>query len=538
MKITDSNPLFDAYLNDFDAVKKFYQFNYESDWEKIIDKRSQETFDRQRIYDILIRQNEEWDAPSPVLENISKLKSENGFAVITGQQAGVFGGPLYTIYKIITTLKLTDRLDEEYPDYDFVPCFWMEVDDHDFEEINHIHFFNKQNELRHLELSEDSGDALKPIHLRQLNSEISAWKAVFEEEFHPTEFLDDILEMFFNAYSAPQTYADAFARLILRLFGEQGLVVVNPADPEMKELGQGLFQKVLEEPAHIQKQLEERNRSLKQSGLPQQIQFQPDQTLLFYVDDGNRRVRINADKNGDFLLKYKIGGEKLARSTLMNIIEEAPQRFSANVALRPLLQDAILPTVGYVAGPAEVAYFAQISTLYRYFDQTMPIIYPRHRLTIIESKIQRLIDKLEIDAEELFQHRSDYAEVFIRQKQNAAVFGEIENIREEISNQLKRLQEIVAETDPPLVNAIEKTEQKTRSNIEQVVGKITNSLKQKEATEMEQLKRTLLFLFPDDNFQERVINIIYFLIKYGPDFTVNLYRELPLHTGPHYLVYL
>ncbi len=538
LQVSESNSLFDAYINDFGKVKDFYQFNYQGNWETIIKKRGDHQSERKKIARIMERQNKGWNAPQQVHENISKLDSQNSLVLITGQQAGVFGGPLYTICKIITTLKLANWLSTQYSDYNFIPCFWMEVDDHDFKEINHIHFFNKNNELRRLELTQESVDELKPIHSRQLHSEISGWKAIIEDEFHATEFMDDILKTFFEAYSEQRSYPDAFARLILKFFGKYGLVVFDPTDPEMKKLGRPLFSKVIGAPFKIQEQLKEKNQSLAELNLPEQIQFQPNQTLLFYTDDKDQRVRIDVDENGDFLLKYNNGYEKLAKSKLMNIIEETPERLSANVALRPLFQDYVLPTVGYIAGPAEVAYFAQIGALYNYFDLNMPVIYPRHRITIIESKIQRLIEKLEIDIADLFHRRSDYLEFFIQQKQNENTFNEIEAVKAEITQKLNQLEKIVEEVDPTLVNAIQKTEQKTRSNIEQVINKITNSLKQNVATEMNQLKRTLLFLFPEDTYQERVINIIYFLIKYGPDFIHNLYEELPVDTKRHHLIYL
>lgn len=530
--------LFEAYLNDFDKVRDFYQFNFLSDWEAVIQKRANHKFERKKLADILTAQNKRWNASPQVLENISKLASPDCFVIVTGQQAGVFAGPLYTIYKIITAIKLSEWLKTEHPKNDFVPCFWLEVDDHDFKEINHIRFFTKDNELHRLELTEESGDALKPVYMRQLNAEIAGWKSVLKDQLFQTEFMDGILEKFFTAYSEQNSYADALAALILKLFGESGPVVLNPADPQIKKLGMPMYRKAIEAPERIQEQLERRSAALTQSQLPVQIQFQPQQTLLFYTDDKDQRVRIDSDEKGDFLLKYPDQYEKVERRKLSAIIEEAPEKISPNVALRPLIQDFILPTVCYVAGPAEIAYFAQLSALYDYFEQTMPVIYPRHRMTIVESKIQKSIEKLEIDLNEMFSHRNDFLDHFIRQRQSKESFHDIESIHSEITNKLNQLEKIVAKVDPTLINAIQKTGQKIDTNIDLIMGKITNALKQREAVEMNQLKRALSYLFPQDNYQERVINIIYFLIKYGPDFVKNLHNQLPMDTRPHYLIYL
>jgi bacillithiol biosynthesis cysteine-adding enzyme BshC len=530
--------LFEAYVNDFNNVKTFYQFNFLSDWDAAIQKRAGHKFERKKLTDILTAQNRKWEAPRAVLENISQLISPDCLAVVTGQQAGIFTGPLYTIYKIITAIKLSEWLKTEHPKYTFIPCFWLEVDDHDFKEINHIQFFTKENELHRLELSEEARDDSKPVYMRYLKADIAGWKSEIKDKLFQTEFMGSVLESFFEAYSSQSSFVDAFARLVLKFFGENGLVVMNPADPEVKKLGRPIYQKAIEAPEKIQHLLKNRNTALAQSQLPVQIQFHPEQTLLFYTDAKDQRVRIDFNEKNDFLLKYGDKYERLEHQKLISIIEESPERISPNVALRPLIQDSVLPTVGYVAGPAEVAYFAQVSTLYDHFEQAMPVIYPRHRMTIVESKIQKIIEKLGIDFNELFSHRSDFWEYFIQQKQGKNTFDKVAAIQSEISAKLGDLEKIVSEVDPTLINAIQKTGQKIDSGIELIMSKITNAIKQREAVEMDQVKRALLFVFPEDNYQERVINIIYFLIKYGPDLVSNLLQELPLDTRPHYLIYL
>lgn len=536
--ISESNLLFDAYLNDFNKVKNFYPNNFNSDWEAVIQKRQSGKFERKKIAEILTRQNKEWNAPETILENVSKLNSDNTFMVITGQQAGVFSGPLYTIYKILTTIKLSEWLNDQYPDFNFIPCFWMEVDDHDFQEINHIQFFNKNNELQRLEIKEKENDLLKPIYTRLINSDITNWKKAIKDEFHETEFLESSLETFFLSYQPNQQYSDAFAKLIVKLFGKYGLVVVNPTVGEIKKLGRPVFERVLETNDQIHEVFDERNQALAKSELPVQIQLQPNQTLLFYTDKEGKRVRIDSSPDGNFLLKYNDSNKPLSKNELSDIFKDNPEKISPNVALRPLIQDYIFPTVGYIAGPAEVAYFAQISAIYNYFEQIMPVIYPRHRITIIENKINRILEKLKIDLSELFKHKSDFLEFHIQQNQSKTTFSEIESIQNEINQKVDQLEKIISETDPTLINTIQKTGQKINSNIEQIIHKLTNAIEQKEAVEINQVKRTLLHLFPENNFQERVLNIIYLLIKYGPDFINNLFENLPVESKEHYILYL
>ena len=538
LPIPESNSLFETYLKDFDRVKDFYHYNFESNWDAIIQKRKSEKFDRKKIAEILTHQNKEWNASQPVFNNISKLNTNNSFLIITGQQAGIFTGPLYTIYKILTALKLSEWLGNKYADLNFIPCFWLEVDDHDFKEINHIGFFNKNNELRQLESAEESNDLLKPIHERQINSELSNWRSIIKEEFYETEFLDNVLDKFFEKYAINRAYSDAFARLISDLFGQYGLVVLNPTDPEVKKLGRPIYKKIIENPAQIQKIFNERSELLNQLKFQPQIQLLSNQTLLFFKDNKKQRIRVDFDEKGDFLLKYNDQYESLGNSKLNGIIETTPEQISPNVVLRPIIQDYILPTISYVAGPAEIAYFAQIGAIYDDLNQTMPVIYPRHRITIVENKIQKVLEKQQIEITDLFKHRSQFLEIYIQQKQNEKIFNEIESIQTEINQKVDQLEKIISEADPTLINTIQKTGQKVNSNIEQIIHKLTNSIEQKEAVEINQIKRTLLHLFPEDNFQERVINIIYLLIKYGPDLINNIYERLPVDSKEHHILYL
>ena len=538
LPIPESNSLFETYLKDFDRVKDFYHYNFESNWDAIIQKRKSEKFDRKKIAEILTHQNKEWNASQPVFNNISKLNTNNSFLIITGQQAGIFTGPLYTIYKILTALKLSEWLGNKYADLNFIPCFWLEVDDHDFKEINHIGFFNKNNELRQLESAEESNDLLKPIHERQINSELSNWRSIIKEEFYETEFLDNVLDKFFEKYAINRAYSDAFARLISDLFGQYGLVVLNPTDPEVKKLGRPIYKKIIENPAQIQKIFNERSELLNQLKFQSQIQLLSNQTLLFFKDNKKQRIRVDFDEKRDFLLKYNDQYESVEKNKLNDIIETTPEQISPNVVLRPIIQDYILPTISYVAGPAEIAYFAQIGAIYDDLNQTMPVIYPRHRITIVENKIQKVLEKQQIEITDLFKHRSQFLEIYIQQKQNEKIFNEIESIQTEINQKVDQLEKIISETDPTLINTIQKTGQKVNSNIEQIIHKLTNSIEQKEAVEINQIKRTLLHLFPEDNFQERVINIIYLLIKYGPDLINNIYERLPVDSKEHHILYL
>lgn len=538
ISIKESNQLFSQYLSDFSVLNRFFKHNYLTGWKNAVIERSKHPVQREILVGLLEEQNQMWGAPQDVLENIQKLSSKNCLAVVTGQQVGIFGGPLYTIYKMITTLKLVEELSEKFSDFLFVPLFWMEAEDNDFGEINHIQFFNKENDIRRIEISESSSDNLKPVHLRRISKELSGWNDFFQKEFFKTEFLDPVLQQFFSCYSAGESYVDAFAKLILNLMGDYGLILLNPADHRFKELYRPVIKKSLSSAQELNDKIVQRNILLQQEELPLQIETTENQSFLFFIDGNSKRVRIDFDENNEFLLNYREGYKKINRGEVDKILREESWRFSPNVVLRPIVQDYALPSVGYVAGPAETAYFAQLSAIYEYFDIPMPVVYPRHRLTVIERKLDKTINKNNVSIDELFELKNDYLQTFLRNLNTNSILSDIQSTKSDIRKNLKNLESIVARFDQTLLNTIQKTDKKIGENLEYLISKVLDSLQEKEKIAVNQVERVVQQLFPDNSFQERVVNIIYFLIKYGPDFLDTIYKRLPSESNKHLLIKL
>ncbi len=536
LKRHETPTLFHDYLHNFAAVREFYRYPPEGGWDEAVRQRSAAEIPCEKMAGVLREQNQRWGAPAATLENIEKLTDRKTLAVVTGQQAGVLGGPLYTFYKAFTVIKLAAMLQKEYPRHQFVPVFWMEVNDSDFQEINSIHYITKQNRLQQLSVAELPGEENKPVSARRVNPEIAAWRAQLAEDFFDTEFKSQVLELFLREYEGEHTYADAFARLMLKLFGKYGLMMLNPSGSGICALASALFRRGLTEAPQILEATARRRKELETAGYPTQIHFSHNQTLLFFNDQHMNRVRIDFDEAGKFLLKYPEGYRPVEQEKLLQTCTASPEYLSPNVALRPLMQDSLLPTVAYVGGPSEVSYFAQIETLYRYFEIPMPVIYPRHRVTVVESKIQKIVEKYELSYAEILENRGDFIENYLRNNANQAVYRAVENTAAQISDSLQKLLEVIKEFDPTLVNAVEKTGQNIEGIFGKLSGKITRSLEQQNETQVRQLERVLLYLLPGGNYQERSLNMIYFAIKYGPGFIDAMFAQLPDDTKFHYIV--
>jgi bacillithiol synthase len=349
--------LFLDYLYEFNNVKEFYKINFrdKDGYLKHFKKISESSREfRGEVSRILDNQYSGKDISDKTRRNISLLESKNTLAVVTGQQLGLFGGPLYTIYKIISAIKLSKYLSERYDEFNFVPLFWLEGDDHDFEEVRYLNLINENNEITKIVYPEEipeEGNKGSVGYIKFTESINEVFKQI-EENLRQTEFTADLLSKLKKIYSEGRTFKDSFKELLVWLFDEYGLVVLDPQDKKIKELLRPVFKKEItgfrthsEKLVHISAVLEEDYHA----------QVKVRAVNLFYNYDEGRYLIEPAET--DFRLRRK--RKKFTQDELINLIDTEPEKFSPNVLLRPLCQDYILPTAFYVAGPGEIAYFAQ-----------------------------------------------------------------------------------------------------------------------------------------------------------------------------------
>lgn len=535
----DKNQIYTDYIHQPENLAPFFPANPFSSIHTVLEQRAQRDYPRQAIADILAQQHQQWSTHPKIETNIAKLTAPGTFAVVTGQQAGVLVSPLYTIYKILTTIHQAQVLQQHYPDFDFVPVFWMEVDDSDFREINHCHYITKQNLIRRLELDESPEDSGKPIFLRSLPESIAEWPDILREDFFPTEFLESVMERYFQAYKPGVPIATAFARVLVQLFGHEGLLILNPSEPAVKALGKPVFTTAIEKRHQILETFWERNRQLEAAGYHSQIHLKHGQTLLFWIDEAGKRVRLDCDDTDDCLLRYSTTQRPITFSEIIAAIEDQPHRFTTNVALRPIFQDFILPTAMYVGGPAEVAYFAQLHALYPLFQLPMPAILPRHRITVVEKKIQKIVQKYGIPYERLFHDNFHFLERDIQERlADHPLVEKLTQLEKKFLNELHTLEGNLQTFDPTLVKALHHTHQSIRQALNKLGNKIQRSAETQDKTRSQQLERLMLYLFPNHHPQERILAPLYFQIKYGWEFFNTLLQELPDDVRTHWVVEL
>ncbi len=358
LTLPESPPLFADYLYAFPKVKDFFRWDPEQNREECFTERLRHYQFREEISKILLSQNRQWNASEKVIRDIEKFRDPKTIAVVTGQQVGLFGGPLYTIYKIGTAVKLAEEFNERYPSWHFVPLFWMEVGDSDYEEINHIHLIDAGNQLLRLSLSGSAEDH-RSIYQRSIPKEIKDLHQQLIPLYPANEFRDAILKKAADSYSPGKKFPAAFAEWIHFVLGENGIPLICPADKTLARLAQPLFRKALEDGPRLLSLFSTVNRQLSGANYHAQIQLNENQTLLFYEAEDGSRSRIDL-AGGDFVIRSPQRDRQISASELFTLLSKHPERFTPNVALRPLMQDWLLPTGVYVAGPAEISYAAQL----------------------------------------------------------------------------------------------------------------------------------------------------------------------------------
>lgn len=528
--------IFLDYLYNFNNVTDFYNsnFNNKDEYLKKFKAVSESQNNRRTdLNEILIDQYKNFNPSKKTTENINSLKEDRTLAVVTGQQLGIIGGPLYTFYKIITAIKLARHLSERYDDYKFVPVFWLEGDDHDFDEVRSINFINENNSLTKVSYIDEIPDEEDRGSVGQLKitDSINSFFQEIDKSLRDTEFKADLINKLKNIYSAGKTFKESFKELIFWLFDEEGLIIFDPQDLKVKNLLKPIFKKEInnfrrhsEKLVSVSARLEELYHT--------QVKVRP--VNLFYSNNDGRYV-IEPVEN-EFRLKRK--RIKFTKEELINRIETEPENFSPNVLLRPICQDYILPTAFYVGGPSEIAYFAQVNPLYNFFGITHPVIYPRSSVTILEKNINSIIDKYNLEINEVFEDPEKLKERVLKSISDLVLDDLFNSSQNQIEIAFDQLKEKLFEFDKTISDASTKYKQKIFHYLDELKEKALESQKKKYEITLRQLDKVSNSVFPNSNLQERELNFIYFAHKYGLDVLKRILNEIEINKFKHQVIAL
>lgn len=542
---TFNNLYLDYISSDEGSYKKlapFFNAHFRSNEEffKVIDEKVQNYntnryFDKNVLIDILKRQNVDFGGDEFTAQNIELLKSDDTFAVVTGQQVGLYTGPLYTILKTITTIKLTKELKDKFPQFNFVPVFWLEAEDHDIDEANHINIINKQNELIRVGFdsepeSEDSAKrSTKPVGGLKLEEMVNSINEQLRSNLIDTDFKDKLMNMITKCYQPDADYKTAFAQMMSEIFKGHGLIFLDPGDAEVKRLLIPIFEREINTSPKLCETIITTSAELEKN---YDLQVKPKVINMFFMHNDNRLL-IEPRDGGKFALRNS--KRRFESDELMNTLQENPELFSPNVVLRPICQDYLLPTVAYVGGPGEISYFAQFKPVYQHYGITMPVIFPRASVTIVESKIAKFMSNFNVKLEDIFHHSFLVSKV-VDKVSEVKVDDELSKFSDEFNKVFYDMRNMTAKVDQTLLNAVDNMKDRMKQNLEQFKGKLINSQAKKSETTTSQIDKVVNNIYPDHHLQERVINISYFLNKYDDAFIKKLFHEIDVMNFNHQVI--
>lgn len=528
-------PLFLDFLYRWDRVQDCYRPVHQGldQLKQRIDRvlRRPPPFPRDELMRLLAPVNRRLGAPEAVLKNLEKLRSSGTVAVIAGQQPGLLGGPAYSVYKAATAVRLAKMLETE--GLPAVPVFWVASDDSDFREVRSTHFFDSGKQLLEIgyPLVPEPDRMVGTVHLEAVSS------CLEELGKHDLagEFGREVGQLLERAYEPSRTFAGAFGAWLLALFGSDGLILFDPLEVSGAPELAGFYRTAIEKRERLVGELQKRGDLLRQRGYEPQVHLDPSETFLFWRQEG-RRLKLQFRGN-----RYRARRElslSFEPSELLEIVSRSPERVGTNVLLRPILQEYLFPTAAYVGGAAEVAYFAQVSSIERFWNREVAI-FPRAGVTVVDRKAQRLLRKYGLPVEEILTSTLyQLCGRLVRAWKTGDLVRSLDSLDRELADRLDTIRGRLEEEDPPVAEMLETAGRKIHYQIEKVRRRVILNQREKNGVLESHLAHLRSHLLPAGGLQERFINFNYFLCQEGPGFAAQVARRIQPFCLAHQLVYV
>jgi bacillithiol biosynthesis cysteine-adding enzyme BshC len=536
-RVPHQSHLFLDYLKDPLALRSFYpsavRFHHELQ-QRVPEVLSAYRVDRDRVCDALAAMNRRWGAGEETLKNIELLRETDCIAVVSGQQAGLFTGPLYTIYKALSAVKLAGCLQQR--NTKAVPVFWIAAEDHDFAEVAKAELIGRDCQLKNVAVSADMHREAQPVGHVKLDESINTVVNELFELLPASEFAADMKALVRSAWQPGRGFVDSFATMMTALLGRYGLIFLDPLDPQLKQLAAPLYSEAARRAPEIAMALEKRSAELERAGYHAQVLATANSFPLFLHDEAGARhavVRIESGKYRTKDVEQEYTAEELAALAL-----EKPERFSPNVTLRAVVQDYLLPTIAYYGGAAEIAYFAQTAEVYRVLERPATPILPRSSLTMIERHTGRVLERYDLTLADFLEGLEPVIKRVVEEHlaaDSAKVFADTE---QNVNHELDRLRQELSAIDPTLASALETGRKKINYQLDGLKQRFVRAQMTRDEAAHRQLQRAFDQLYPNKDLQERHINITSLLARHGTYVIEWIFNAINLGSNEHQIVYL
>jgi bacillithiol biosynthesis cysteine-adding enzyme BshC len=547
-QIPQQTRLFLDYLRDPTALRRFYpeavRFHHE------LPARADRVFgayqtDRQQLCAALERMNRAWEAGDKTLANIRLLREADCLAVVSGQQAGLFTGPLYTVYKALSAVKLADCMTQR--GVKASPVFWIATEDHDFPEVAKAEFINRDCALNSVSVPLEMHAEGLPVGRVVLDESIHASVQGLLESLPQTEFTEELEKLLLESYRPGRRYADAFARVMTRLTREHGLILLDPFDAQLKNLAAPLYAEAARRAQEIAIAIVNRSRELEAAGYHAQVVASENSFPLFWHDDLGARHALTRTDGGKYQAKAESqkpdreGGPGTWEYTAEELADwslREPERFSPNVTLRAVVQDFLLPTVAYYGGSAEIAYFAQTSEVYRVLDRPVTPILPRASMTMVERHTSRILERYGLNLVDFFAGLDHVVARVVAEHLGKETSEAFDHTATTMNNELDGLQEQLRRVDTTLADALETGRRKINYQVEGLRSRFQRAQVARNEALHRQLEHAFDLLYPGKTLQERRINITSLLARHGRYVVDWIFDAIDLGSNEHQIVYL
>lgn len=518
------------YVFAYDRLRDFYAGSpaNRSAWSDAIARAQAHPRDRTALVEALDAQLAAREAPEQARAAARKLNDPRTVALVTGQQAGLFGGPLYTLLKALTAARLAADIEARHG----VPCvtvFWDHGEDHDWAEVASTDVLDSELALHRLTVADGPGAGTRPVAHVPLPPDIDTVLDHLASILPATEFRDETMAMLRQAYRPGRGMAEAFGRLIDALLGPLGIVVFDGSDPAAKRWAVPLFTRVLQHPEHTGRLAGDAGTALAALGYHAQVTPQSDTVALFYMREAREPIRF---LEGVFLS----GAHRWTPDELLGEVTDHPERFSPNVLLRAVVQDTLLPTIAYVAGPSELAYLGQLREVYAFHGTPMPLIVPRASGTLLDSAALRFLDKHGLPLQALRAQDEAVLNALLEAQLPPAVEQALGDVDAALHARLTTLRGAIPALDPTLVGAVDSATSRVEHELRGLRTKVIHAAKRRNETLRRQFIRVQHLAFPGGHPQERTVGLAWFMNRYGPGLVPRLYESLPLESGRHWLL--
>jgi len=438
--------------------------------------------------------------------NIESLKSINTFTITTGHQLNLFSGPAFFVYKIFQTIKTCTNLKEKFPDYNFVPVYWMASEDHDFAEINHF-----KTENNYYEINEKAGGAVGRIKIND-----TYFISEFEKEFKDSIFGTELILMLKEAYKAGNTLTEAIRILVNRLFSDFGLLILDGDSKELKNQVKEIFKDELINFSLNNSSKEKVNFLTHKYG---KVQVNPREINLFYLSE--TRDRIDFDGENYVIVDTD---RKFTKEEILAELENFPERFSPNALMRPVYQEKVLPNLAYIGGNAEIMYWLELKDYFSKINIPFPILIPRNSMLFIKEKTLGKIEKLDLKIDDFFQNFTKITNAKILN--NNSVLESLESQENLILNNFTELKSLAETTEKSFGNMVKAEEVRQLKSFKRLRKRLLHAEKIKQNELLERLETLFLDIHPAKTWQERIFNFSVYFADYGYDWLETIVEEM------------